>query len=209
MDGPYVVLVDLVRSRDIADREVFESRLERALAHVNEAERTHLSTPLSRMKGIDEFGCVLTELAPLPDVLTGLLDRIHPMLGRFGVAAGEIDVGASRATVATMDGPAFHRASELLTTAEERDLFVGVDTGSPVDGLLASALNLLVLSRRGLTERQVEVILAYEEHGTQDEAADALGLSQQSVSKSLGRAGYASRTQIRAELRAALEAVYD
>lgn len=205
----YVTLVDVVDSREIRDRDAFEERLTDALAAVNDAERDSIATPFTQMKGIDEFGCVLTRLSALPDVVAALLDRIHPATARFGVASGDIDVGEGSDTVAEMDGPGFHRASELLDAVEDAGLYVDVDTGRAADGLVASALDLLLLEREGLTERQVEVALAYEAHGTQTAAGDALGLEQQAVSKTLQRANYARRRRIRANLRRALEATYD
>lgn len=209
-DAPrYVVLVDLVGSRDIDDRAAFEARLDDALAHVNAAEAAHLATPLTKMKGIDEFGCVLTDMAPLPDLIPALLDRIHPTLARFGVASGGIDVGRDSDTVAEMDGPAFHRASELLDSLERDGLYARVETDTAADGLVSGALNLLVLGREDLTDRQVEMILAYERHGTQTAAGDALGVPQQAVSEALRRANHERRRAIRADLRTALEAVYD
>lgn len=208
-DTQYVLLVDIVESRDIEDRAAFEKRLEDALEYVNEAERESISTPFTRMKGIDEFGGVLTEVSPVPDIVSGILDRIHPTQARFALASGDIDVGTGSETVAKMDGPAFHRASTLLDGIEERGLYVDVDTGGDIDGVFAAALNLLILGRDTLTERQVEVILAYERYGTQSRAGEELGLRQQAVSNSLRRANYVRRREIRRGLRRALEAVYD
>lgn len=204
----YVVLVDIVDSRKIENRETFESRLKNAFESVNESEAESLSTPLTQMKGIDEFGCVLTTVSPLPDIITGILDRIHPTYARFAIASGEIDIGTERETVAEMDGPAFHRASAMLDSIENEELYVGVDTNREIDGLAASALNLLVLEREDLTDRQVEVILAYERHGTQASAGEELGLQQQAISNTLRRANYMRRREIQRNLRRALEDVY-
>lgn len=208
--GPnYVVLVDIVDSREIQDREAFESRLTDAFEYVNETERGSISTPLSQMKGIDEFGCVLTRLSPVPDIVAAILDRIHPYHARFAIASSGIDIGAGRETVARMDGPAFHRASELLNDIENSGLYAAVDTNRQTDGLVENALNLLLLEREHLTGRQVEVILAYERHGTQSEAGEELGLRQQTVSNTLHRANYMRRMKIRRNLRESLEAIYD
>ena len=207
--GHYVVLVDIVSSRNIQNRETFGERLENALDYVNETERESISTPFTQMKGIDEFGCVLTKMSPIPDVISGILDRIHPTYSRFAIASGEIDVGATRETVAEMDGPAFHRASALLEAVEESGLYVDVDTNNEADGLLANALNLLMLERENLTDRQVEVSLAYERCGTQSKAGEELGLRQQAVSKSLQQSNYMRRKKIRRDLRRSLEAVYE
>lgn len=204
----YVVLVDVVGSRDIDDRKAFESRLEQALEYVNESESESISTPFTQMKGIDEFGCVLSRISPVPDAMSAILDRIHPTFARFAVVSGEIDVGADRGTVARMDGPAFHRASALLDDLGDDGLYVGIDTSQHTDGLLEGALNLLLLERENLTDRQVEVILSYERNGTQSRAAEELGLRQQAVSNTLRRANYMRRREIRRDLRRALEDIY-
>lgn len=209
LDVRYVVLADIVNSRKIQDRETFESRLKNALNHVNSAESESISTPLTQMKGIDEFGCVLTSISPIPDVMSDILNRIHPSRARFAIARGEIDVGTERETVAQMDGPAFHRASALLDEIERNELYVDIDTNQETDSLVSNALNLLLLEREHLTDRQVEVILAYERCGTQSEAGEELGLGQQAVSNALRRANYMRRGKIRRSLRQTLEAIYD
>lgn len=205
----YVVLADIIESRHIDDRELFETRLANAFEYVNKSEYSHISTPFTQMKGVDEFGCVLTDIHPVVDIISGILDRIYPTYARFGIASGEIDIGANRQTVAEMDGPAFHRASALLEQAEENGLFVGVQTDRQADRLVASALNLLLLERESLTERQMEVILAYEACGTQSKAGANLGLGQQAVSNLLRRANYTRRKQIRKTIRETVQEIYD
>lgn len=205
----YVVLADLVDSRGIENREQFEHKLEETLSELNNLIGERMAVPLTQMKGVDEFGCVLTHLAPLPKLMCGLLDRIFPTLARVGVATGEIDIGTDTETVAQMDGPAFHRASDTLEEVEAHDLYVGVSTGSPVDTLVSGALNALILSRQGLTKRQQEVILTYERHGTQAAAGDELGIHQQAVSQTLRRADYGRRSYIRKEISKAIEKTYE
>lgn len=208
-DTRYVVLGDVVASREIEDRDEFESRLQAAFNHVNNTEGESLSTPFTQMKGIDEFGCVLTKVSPLPDIISDVLNRIHPSRARFAIASGEIDVGSERETVAQMDGTAFHRASALLDTIEDNRLYVDIDAHRETDALVAIALNLLVMERENITDRQVEVILAYEKFGTQSKAGEELGLRQQAVSNTLHRANYNRRKKIRNDLREALEVNYD
>jgi len=205
----YVVLIDIVSSREITDRSAFESRLSDAMSRINEAESEHLATPLTRMKGIDEFGCVLTRLGPLPSIVGRFLDTIHPTLARFGVATGGIDIGNDRDTVAEMDGPAFHRANALLERLESDELFIRLDVGEPMDALVSGALNSLVLARKDVTERQMEAVRAYEEYGTQTAVGEQLGTAQQAVSDMLSRAEYHRRKLIRDELGDAIRENYD
>lgn len=209
-NGPdrFVVLADVVGSRGIEDRNAFEADLEAAFESLNREQADSLTTPLSRMKGVDEFGCVLESLHPLPGVVSELLVRTHPVCARFAVATGAIDVGLGRDSVAEMDGPAFHAASELLEGLEGEGLYVGIDTGRPQDDLAAAALNFLVLHQTSMTERQVEIGRAYERHGTQSDAAAALGITQQAVSKALTDADYERGVALRRMIEHGLEGSY-
>lgn len=119
MSDKLVLLADVVQSRRIENRERFSKRLQDTFGEVNAAEQKWLDVPLTTMKGVDEFGCVLTHRAPLPDVIVPLQRAAHPFGIRIGLATGEIDVGHGSETVAKMDGPAFHDASALLEELRE------------------------------------------------------------------------------------------
>lgn len=205
----YVVLADVVASRDIDNRSAFQERLFEALDAVNDSYSDAIHTDFEVIKGIDEFGGVLRKFAPVYEVIATILSRIHPVSVRFGIASGEFDVDAEAASVAELDGRPFHRADELLAATESDDLYAAVDTGSPIDPLVSNNLNLLLVAREHLTEHQVTVERAYERHGTQSAAAAELDIPQQSVSKALQRADYDRRKKLRKTLRDALEAVYD
>lgn len=186
----YVVLVDVIDSRDIDDRAAFGDALSSVLESVNEDHANALAAPFESIKGIDEFGAVLRRLAPLPTMLDALLEALHPTRLRIAVAAGHIDIGDPAAGITAMDGPAFHRADDLFAEIAAEDLYVGIDTGNPADALLATSLNLLIIAREDRTARQIEVIRAYERHETQTAAAEALDLTPQAVSNTLQRIDY-------------------
>ena len=209
MSRQLVLLADVVNSRSIDDRERFRDRLRAAFVSVNETESKHLTVPVSTMKGVDEFGCILNHLAPLPDIIVPLLRAAHPHGIRFGVAMGKIDIGMGENSVAAMDGTAFHDASALLEDLRDSGLFVALQTGNQLDTLVGGALNLLAMGEIGVTPRQLEIIQAYETHGTQVGAAESLDIHQQAVSESLKRAQYGQRDAIRTKLRQALEELYD
>lgn len=205
----HVVLADVVASRDIDDRPAFREDLSEALDIVNDSYGDAIHTDFEIIKGVDEFGGVLRKFAPIYEVLATVLNRIHPVRVRFGIASGEFDVEAETASVSEMDGQPFHRADELLAATESDNLYAAVDTGSPVDSLVSNNLNLLLVARERLTEHQVTVEQAYESHGTQAAAAAELDVPQQSVSKALQRADYDRRKLLRETLQDALEVVYD
>lgn len=208
-DAPYVVLADVIGSRALEDRAAFQETIDAALETVNDRYGESIRTPFGLIKGIDEFGGVLGAFAPIYEVMATVLDRVHPVVVRFGVAQGQIDVGRPGDPITELDGPAFHTAGERLEALDDTDLYVGVETDRAFDPLVENTLNLLVLHRAELTERQVEVIRMYERHGTQQAAATALGVPQQSISKTLQRAEYNRTRVIREQLRDALEGLYD
>lgn len=208
MGDGYVVLADVVESRDVADRDSLRDRLTETLASVNDTHRGSIDTAFERIKGIDEFGGVLGELAPIYEIIADILNGIHPVRVRFAVAGGHVDVSERSDTISEMDGPAFHRADRLLSEVESAGLYAAVDAGQAIDPLVSNNVNLLLLYRERLTDRQVEIIRAYERHDTQSAAATELGVRQQTVSKTLKRADYDRTTAIRNHLRETLEVVY-
>lgn len=205
----YVVLADVVESREVDDRNAFRDDLVETLEYVNETHSESIRTPFEPIKGIDEFGGVLDELAPICEVLSDVLNGLHPVSVRFGVAGGRVDVNETANAVAEMDGPAFHQADRLLSRAEGDEVYAYVDTDQPTDVLVSSTINLLLMYREHWTDRQVEVVRSYERYGTQSDAADELGVRQQAVSESLKRAGYNRTRRIRSQLRETLEILYD
>lgn len=204
----YVVLADVVGSREIEDRSAFRDSLTSALERANADHRSAIAAPFEIIKGLDEFGGVLAELAPAYELLDGILNELHPVAVRVAIASGGIDVGRLEDGVAALDGPAFHRADRVLEEITEADLYAGVDTGEPADRLVTSALDLLLIARERRTDRQIEVIQAYERRGTQVAAAEELGIPQQAVSQALRRADYYRTRAIREQLMEGISSIY-
>lgn len=206
----YVVLGDVVDSRSLDDREQFRDTITAALQTVTDQYKTTVEVPFEMIKGVDEFGGILSGLGPLYELLGDVLNEIHPAMVRIGVASGDIDVRGERG-IADMDGPAFHRADELVSEAKAHDMYANFDTHNPesVDTLAANNINLLVRQRSELTSKQVEILTAYESHGTQKAVAAQLGVSQQAISNTLRRIDYQWTERVREQLRDALRAEYD
>jgi DNA-binding transcriptional LysR family regulator len=203
-----VLLGDVVDSRQVEDRESFGRRLTNACRTVTDAHGDAFDAPLEPLKGVDEVGGVLTDATVLYDVLDGLRERLHPQELRVAVAAGEVDVGVDAGEVARMDGPAFHRADELLADLSTSPLRVALDLGaSPLDDAVADEVNLLFRLKADWTDRQRRVVDAYRTAGSQSAAAAELGVSQAAVSQALSRADYATVREIETRLRRTLRAV--
>ncbi|WP_290815318.1 SatD family protein [Halovivax sp.] len=209
VDGArYVVLGDVVGSREIDDREAFRETFADARRRIADEYADDVAAGPSVLKGIDEMAAVLTSLETFYDVVLVLHDALYPHGIRLAVASGEIEVGGN-GDVAHMDGEAFHRATELLESIEADDLRVGLDTGAdPLDTAVADEINLLVHLRESWTDRQRDVVGRYERAGTQRAVAEELAVSQQAVSNVLQGASWPLVETVEARLRRTL-AAYD
>lgn len=188
-DAAYVLLGDVIESRDIDDRAAFGETLTAALDAVNERYGEHLRADLRTMKGIDEVGGVLEDASVVYDVLKTLSDALHPHQLRVAVCHGRIDVNPDASEVAAMDGPAFHDATEALEGLESNGLLFAFEADNPtVDDLLSSTVNLVLTLREDWTETEFRVVRARERHDSQQAVAAELDRSQQAVSAALGRA---------------------
>lgn len=206
MTHRYVVLGDVVRSRNIDDREEFQRRLEDSCRRVNDRFESGIIAEFELLKGIDEVGGVLRTPVDIYDVARIFAEEIRPHRIRLAVAFGEVDVGLASKDVSKMDGPAFHRADELLNTIEQEKLLFDMETDTDyLDVSISDEINLLLSRRRDWTDRQREMIDAYREHGTQRAVAESHGVTQQAVSKTLNKAAWPMIETIEGRLRTTLE----
>jgi hypothetical protein len=202
----YVVLGDVVQSRDIDARPQFRSMLAEACDRVSRQYKDDVFAPFQLLKGVDELGGVLSSAVRIYDIVKDLFDALHPHQLRIGVVLGEIDVGAETGVVSKMDGPAFHRGDELLDSIEQSDLLFEARTGRErFDLAVSDEINLLLAHRQQWTDRQREIIACYERRENQYEVADELGISQQAVSKTLGKASWPMIRHVEERLDRVLE----
>lgn len=185
----YVLLGDVVGSRDIPEREAFQRRLETVCEAATDDHQDAFQARLDLLVGLDEVGGVLTTVEPLYDVLTSVYDGIDPHRIRFVCVEGEIDVGWEAGDVREMDGPAFHVADETLERIEREALWFDMVTDdggrAQLFGAIAGVINPILYLRREMTDHQREIAAAYEQLGTQVAVAEEFDVSQQAVSKAM------------------------
>lgn len=202
----YVVLGDVVHSREIEDREGFQDRLEDVCGQFNATERDDVWGDFKILKGIDEFGGVLQSLENVYEVVSEFQEALRPHEIRMVVAGGSIDVGLTSWDVEKMDGEAFHKASERLEEIEDGplsfDLLVDDDA---LARAVADEINLLLHVRGDWTDRQWEVASVRESVDTQTAAAEELGVTQQAVSNVLSGANWPLAHEVEERLRNTLQ----
>ena len=187
MADVYAILMDIVRSRDLADRADAQRRFETVLAEA--AEGLGLITVPCATVG-DEFQA----LAPaLPEALTLIL-RIQLLLPedldlRFGVGRGRTDLVGGSGPRALQDGSAWWLAREAIDRA--RALQDGssayVRTRYRADDGDEVLVNAFLLLRdhalAGLSPRQRRMLAGLTGGRTQARIAEAEGVSQAAVSQ--------------------------
>jgi predicted XRE-type DNA-binding protein len=110
---------------------------------------------------------------------------------RFVLARGEVDTAIDGGDIARMDGPVFHRAAEMMMELKGAKLMFAMSVGDEaMDDALSVGVNMLLLSKARLTERQWGAVTEYERTGSQAEAAEVLGVSQQAISHALVSSDY-------------------
>ncbi|RFA12787.1 hypothetical protein B7R21_10705 [Subtercola boreus] len=195
-DAKVAVILDLVDSRQIADRAAAQKLLERAFAVVNDAV-DHLE-PFAATVG-DEFQAVYSTLADaLEATLLARLSMPEGLDARVGIGCGKIRSVGTGMTGVLQDGSAWWAARSAIDEAHLR-----ADTRVPTlrswyqgkgEPLFAdAAVNAYLLGRDyivgGMSARERRLALGRWLGNSQSVLAEKEGVSQSAVSQSLRRAG--------------------
>lgn len=186
-----VIVGDLVGSRKVSDRAELSLAVRRAIEQTDHAFTDAFHAPAELTRGVDEISAVLYDPSLSYRICTYLNEQLHPYEFRFAVVRGLIDVNVSSRDASSMDGPAFHRAADLVERArkENRAILFDLSLQRPaLEEALNKVANLCHLLRKSWTDPQREVVTLYRRLGRQDLVADSLGLTQQAISRLLSRA---------------------
>lgn len=182
----YVLLGDVVMSRNIARREEFQLRLQSACAKATKQFPATVHTKIKLLKGTDEIGAVLNSWQDAFDIVNMILDEIHPYQIRFSLVRDVIDVGDNSDDVAKMDGPAFHRAASMINDLKQTGLLFQMATGDPqTDISISNQVSMLLLLRQRWTVKHHQVVMEYKKNETQQLIASKMQITQQEVSRLL------------------------
>lgn len=183
-----VVLADVVNSQKIENREEFESRLRRAISVVNRNHREQIQTNFSTIKGVDEFGGVITSISPIVDIQKRFSRILYPEQFRMAAVIDKIDVNKSSERISQMDGPVFARGDAVLWELEQSGFRFSLSGKRPhIDEIVSDSINLLEIIRGTWGETAMNVVSEYERTENQSEVAESIDVSPQTVSYHLGK----------------------
>jgi hypothetical protein len=197
----YVVLGDVVASRKIEDKEASQRKLEKACLEVNRNFAEDIYADFKILKGIDEIEGVLLNIASVYKIMDTMLEQFYPHSMRFVLVLDYIDTAVESREVSRMDGPAFHRASDLMKDMKGSRLMFRMSIGDEImDKTVAGEVNLIFLLKKGWSPGQCRILREYGKMGTQNMAAKALDITQQAVSKALNRSMWKEISSIEDDL---------
>ena len=191
------VIGDVVSSKEVRgdQRRKLQHRITATLDQINRTMEDGLVADFTVTLG-DEFECVVKpEMAEklVPDLIW-IIERALSEVGiRFGIGIGTIDTDLSRDPRA-MDGSAFHAARDAIRNAAESGRLGGVyrGFGEEFDSILNGLSRLLHHHRAGWSTRQLRVADLLRSGLRATEAAAALKVTKQAISKSAQASGWES-----------------
>lgn len=184
----YLLYGDVVNSRGIKKRDVFEKKLQQALSMLKKQFEGRIIGDVERWKGLDEVAIVVVHPVYAIEILDFLNAQIRPYAIRIVVAKGEISaLPEKNAKLSKLDGDVFIKASGMMQELKEVKQFFGCNTGQQVtDDMFTNHYRLLQLLKQGWTDKQWEMYEYYlQKNVSQVDLAKKFGVSQQSASKTL------------------------
>ncbi len=202
MTGLVALLGEVEENPAILRMDDLQKRLGGVLEEFNRERVASVASPLGTTGGFPEFGGVLLDLAEAYAVARRLAEEFHPLPVRVAAVVGEVSSETAQ------DGPAFDAAAELLYRARKEDRLLLVSGVDPSLDLLANTLALVLYRNLQLwTARQCQVVRLYRRLHRQRDVAEALGVTQQSVSNALASAGWRALEEAERSLSRALSEV--
>ena len=197
---PYIAIIgDLIDSRRLQDRKTVQEKLTNILNNTNEIYSRDLGSRFMITLG-DEFQGLMQNGNHFIEILEKIERDIYPIKIRFGIGVGEITTEIDFSSPFGADGSAYYNARNMidtLKTIEKRkmkpmlNIGIKIENHDSMTALINSIFSQNTIIKSKWTTRQREIVYAYVKcGGTQDAAAQVLGINQATVQKALQASGY-------------------
>ncbi|MDD4050582.1 MAG: SatD family protein [candidate division Zixibacteria bacterium] len=183
-----VIVGDLIGSSEINDRPVVSNQIAEAIEGIGTNFRDDFHGRLTITRGMDEISGVLKRPALAYKICRELNYIIFPHCFRFAVVQNILDVNVETKEARRMDGPAFHRAADIMEQLKKDNLFYSFEVSLNVSDFnmsITALANLVSIILQRRTERQDLILREYMKSGRQQNVADKFAITQQAVSDSL------------------------
>jgi len=216
------IIADVVKSKEIKERMSFQAKLNNALFEINSTYKEEIASDFTITLG-DEFQGVLKSAKVLLDIIYKIESHIYPVKLKVGVGIGEITTLIDRTASIGSDGPAYWSARDALTILKterklrDRSIYVEIYENYCDSSINANHINsyiaLMELVKKGWKSKQNDLFnyINLNDMLTVDfklfTLSNALGTSEQNISKMLTRMDYATLNESRVSLHQYVEKV--
>lgn len=199
--NPYIAIIgDIKNSKELEDRKGTQIKLCTVLNEINEKYKSLISAKFMITLG-DEFQGLLCNGEGVLDIIEEIQREMYPVEIRFGVGVGQITTEINAEMAIGADGPGYYKAREaieILRRSEYRNKTQAANIRIEVENdensiaiMLNTIFSLIAVIQNNWSERQREIVWAYEKYGgSQLECAERLNVSQSSVQRSLINGNY-------------------
>lgn len=199
-DNYTAVIGDIIDSKKSGDRNTIQKNLKEVLEHINEKYQDCLASKFMITLG-DEFQGLLKDRNMVMTIINEIEMLMFPVQIRFGIGIGSINTDINFNNSIEIDGPAYNRARRMINTLQKKKfqyeeaysniMLCSEDENEEIDYLINSVLSVCSALKRNWSKRQAEIITVFIECGeNQYKAAEALKITQSSVSKALKNSNY-------------------
>ena len=189
-----VMIADIIDSRNLANRKQVQTELESLLGILN-GKQDQLLSPYTITLG-DEFQALYDGADRVFPDLLAIMRQLHPVELRFALGVGPLSTEINPERAIGMDGPAFHRARDLLTEMKHDNRTLAI-TGLPDDdGLRDAALGLFNLQLRKWQPNRLAILQQRLQDREITDIAQDLGITQRSVYKNIHEGGLSYAIQL-------------
>lgn len=197
------VIADLVASKAVAQRAVFQRKLAKVLERTSHEARD-LASPYTITLG-DEFQVVYRSADSLFADICTILAEIHPVRARFAIGVGELTTRINAAQALGMDGPVFYQARAALTALKEEGGLLRI-AGAEAEAwrLPNGVLNLVSHHAGGWTRNRWQVLAGLLRGQPVRQIEEGMQISRVAVYKNIRAAALDDITSICQELGGAL-----
>ena len=181
----YVLIMDIIDSSSIPDRDILTEKLERAMSHANKEFSRDCFSPFEITRG-DEIATVLVSAARVYPMIRIFREVLFPVDIRSILLYDELKAGLETRRSTVIDGPAFYRGNRMMMELKKTQKTFALDTQQKeMDETAEALMNLLLWQWNNFSELQQQIIRLYQKEKNQKDVAKQINRTQQQVNKTL------------------------
>lgn len=194
------VIGDIRKSRQLENRGDIQEELREVLREINKEYANDITAKFVITLG-DEFQGLLSNGKNILKIIQKIKMRLYPAEVRYGIGIGEIVTRIDTKMALGADGPGYYHARNAVETIRKNEKKqkavlsdIRLENGNENDPqirLLNTIFELLRVIETSWASRQREIIwTVLQNHESQVQAAQRLGITQSSVQKGLAKGNF-------------------